>query len=322
VGQASEVGADVFDDICAACADVATRARHVRIDDAAIQALATTLRGATDLPLLPEEHPSHPGDEDATVAQVVAWNAVNFGSGWFPALRKRPGLSGARSLASAFADHVAEAGVPAAGWLASVDTRTCARIFEQPYPGPVDELLDLFAQAWRDLGALLLGRFDGSAGELVRAAGGSAASLVTTLASMPLAHDIANYEGRPVPFFKRAQITVSHLERALGGEGLGRFKDVNRLTAFADNLVPHVLRMAGVLVYDDGLSDRIEREELLEPGGAEEVEIRGCGLHAVELLAERAGRGSAAGIDHRLWRRGQDPTVKAVPRHRCRCSWY
>ena len=33
-------------------------------------------------------------DPDATLAYVVTLDAVNFGSGWFPELRKRPGMSG------------------------------------------------------------------------------------------------------------------------------------------------------------------------------------------------------------------------------------
>ena len=47
--------------------------------------------------------------------------------------------------------------------------------------------------------------------------------------------------------------------------------------------------MAGALVYDDALAGRIERGELLAPGSPEEVEIRACGVHAVELLAARTG---------------------------------
>jgi hypothetical protein len=312
----------VFDEIRTACAAVAERAVHVDIDLGALHALAATL-AADEPPLLPEERPS--GEADAMAAEVVVWNAVNFGSGWFPALRKREGLSGARSLAEALADHVAASGVPSAGMLMEADARLCAEVFGQPHPGPVDDLLELFAQAWRDLGALLTDRFDGSAAALVRAADGSAAALVCTIGGMPLAHDVAPYgdgaDRIDVPFYKRAQITVSHLARAFGGEGLGRFDDADQLTAFADNLVPHVLRMAGVLVYDEDLAGRIERGDLLDPGGAHEVEIRACGLHAVELLRGVTGL-TAAAIDHQLWQRGQDPDIKAVPRHRCRSSWY
>lgn len=314
--------ADVFDDIRSACASVAERAAAVSIDVDAVERLAATLSPA-EPPLLPEERPS--GDDDSMATEVVVWNTVNFGSGWFPLLTKRDGLSGARTLAESLADHVASAGVPTAEWLADADAATCAAVFGQPHPGPVDDLLELFAQAWRDLAGLLTDRFDGSAAALVRSAEGSAASLVGTLGEMPLAHDVARYgegdDAIEVPFYKRAQITVSHLVRVFGGQGLGRFDDADRLTAFADNLVPHVLRMAGVLVYDDDLASRIEREELLEPGSRDEVEIRACGLHAVELIAARAGLASAA-VDHQLWQRGQDPAVKAVPRHRCRCSWY
>ncbi len=314
--------ASVFEDIRRACAAVAARAARVTIDVDALDSLAATLT-TDEPPLLPEERPS--GEDEAMATEVVVWNAVNFGSGWFPVLHKRDGLSGARSLAEALADHVAESGAPTAEWLTQADARTCAEVFGQPRPGPVDDLLDLFAQAWRDLGALLADRFDGSAAELVGSAGGSAAHLVATLGAMPLAHDVARYgdgdDALEVPLYKRAQITVSHLARAFGGEGLGRFDDGDRLTAFADNLVPHVLRMAGALVYDDDLAGRIDRQDLLEPGGAEEVEIRTCGLHAVELLAQRTGL-TASSIDQQLWQRGQDPAVKAVPRHRCRCSWY
>jgi hypothetical protein len=315
-------GTSVFDRIRTRCAAVAERAVHVDIDLGALHRLAASL-APDEPPLLPEERPT--GDADAMAAEVVVWNAVNFGSGWFPELRKRDGLSGARSLAEALADHVATFGVPSAAALAEADAVFCAEVFGQPHPGPVDELLDLFARAWRDLGTLLTDHFDGSAAELVRSAGGSASALVATLGSMPLAHDVVRYGDGPgeieVPFFKRAQITVSHLARVFDGEGLGRFDDVAQLTAFADNLVPHVLRMSGVLVYDEKLVAHIEDLDLLDSGSAPEVEIRACGLHAVELLSRTSGL-KAAAIDHQLWQLGQDPDIKAVPRHRCRGSWY
>jgi hypothetical protein len=313
---------DLFSQIRAAAADVAIRAAAVHIDLDALARLADALAPQPP-PLLPEEVPA--GDDDAMVAEIVAWNAVNFGSGWFPELAKRPGLSGARTLAEALADHVAAVGAPTAEWLVDVDPATCADVFGQPHPGPVDELLGHFATAWNDLGALLLDRYDGSAAALVASAGTSAATLVATLGSMPLAADVGAYgEGADaieVPFYKRAQITVSHLIRAFDGRGPGEFADAGGLTCFADNLVPHVLRMHGVLAYDRGLAARIDGGDLLRPGSPEEVEIRACGLHAVELLARHTGL-APADIDHELWQKGQDPAIKAVPRHRCRCTWY
>jgi hypothetical protein len=100
------------------------------------------------------------------------------------------------------------------------------------------------------------------------------------------------------------------------------FHDLDRLTMFADNLVPHVLRLDGLLTYDQALLDRIERGELIEHDSPEEIEIRACALHAVELIAaERAGA-IAADIDSVLWHRGREPRYKASPRHRSRCTAY
>ena len=44
-------------------------------------------------------------------------------------------------------------------------------------------------------------------------------------------------------FFKRAQIAANDLVLA----GVAEFADIDRLTVFADNLLPHVLRLDGVL---------------------------------------------------------------------------
>ena len=63
-------------------------------------------------------------------------------------------------------------------------------------------------------------------------------------------------------FYKRAQIVANDFALA----GIAEFDDLDRLTIFADNLVPHVLRIDGVLRYDDQLAARIDRQELLPPG--------------------------------------------------------
>jgi hypothetical protein len=94
---------------------------------------------------------------------------------------------------------------------------------------------------------------------------------------------------------------------------------------FADNLVPHVLRLDGILRFDPALVARIDREELIVHGSPEEVEIRACAVHAVELLVAAAPPAcglTAAALDQLLWQRGQQPRYKASPRHRSRCTAY
>jgi hypothetical protein len=190
----------------------------------------------------------------------------------------------------------------------------------------VHELMELFAQAWRDFGVLLGEVYEDSFEAIVTRAGGSAARLVEGLAAMPLYQDVARYDELEVPLYKRAQITVADLHHAFGEGPLGRFDDLDALTLFADNLVPHVLWCRGVLVYDAGLSERIAREELLEVGSREEVEIRAVAVEAVERLVSairtRGRTTTAHALDGLLWNAGQAPEIKAHPRHRARCSYY
>jgi Queuosine salvage protein len=119
-----------------------------------------------------------------------------------------------------------------------------------------------------------------------------------------------------VGFYKRAQIAASDLALA----GVAAFDDLDDLTIFADNLVPHVLRCEGVLVYEDGLAAHIDAGRLLRPG-PQEREIRGCAVHACAQIAQRTGM-SERDLDNALWYRGQLPEYKARPRHRCRTVYY
>src|SRR5207302_1905798 len=151
--------------------------------------------------------------------------------------------------------------------------------------------------------------FNSSFRALVDSADGSAEKLAVVLAEMPFYRDVG--------FYKRAQLTAADLSLA----GVARFDDLDRLTIFADNLVPHVLRVDGVLRYEDGLARRIDAGALLEHDAPEEVEIRAVGLHAVELLAAATAR-TAQELDYVLWNRGREPRYKAVPRHRARTTAY
>ena len=72
------------------------------------------------------------------------------------------------------------------------------------------------------------------------------------------------------------------------------------LTAMADYQVPRVLRALGVLEYCPSLADRINRHDLLEEGGPEELAIRAATIIACEAIAAHTG-GTSADIDNLLW---------------------
>ena len=184
---------------------------------------------------------------------------------------------------------------------------------------PEHELMTLFAESLRDLGSNLAASSGGSFAALVDGAHGSAVNLVETLAGWRCFADVSVYEELSVPFCKRAQIAAADLHRA----GIGGFTDIASLTMFADNLVPHVLRVDGVLRFEDDLVRRIGAVELIEHGSKEEVEIRACAVHAVELIVTAASTSvTAAEVDALLWNRGQLAAYKATPRHRSRTTAY
>jgi hypothetical protein len=311
-----------------ACAEVAAQARQVSIDLAGLPGYAASLPlDVARRPLLDPAH-HHLGAGEDTVAFLVTLDSINFGSGYFPHLRKRPGLSGYFTVATALTERFRAEGPIAAAALARLTAADCAALFGQDLGNaPVAELMGLFARALNDLGRLLEDRFRGSFAALVESAGGSAEKLVMLLARMPGFDDVETYRGFAVPFYKRAQLTAADLALAFDGHGWGRFADLERLTIFADNLVPHVLRLDGLLRYRPALARRIDAEELIPAGSEEEVEIRACALHAVELMAaelRRQGQSvTAMQLDYLLWNRGQQPSYKrAKPRHRTRTVYY
>jgi hypothetical protein len=310
----------MFDRIRVACAWVAERARHVRI----APDLETYARGldvaAVQAPRYDTEH-HYLGEPDARAAYVVVLDAVNFGSGFFPALRSVDGRRGYHAVAWSLKRWFEDEGVPDTRVLRSLDAAAMATLLAQDLDDPLRaEAMRLYAEALAELGAFLDARMGGSAVALVRSAGGSAERLAALLAEMPFYRDVWRYDEREVPLYKRAQITASDLALAFGGAGYGAFDDLDRLTVFADDLVPHVLRTDGVLEYDAPLARRIADGEPLLAGSPEEVEVRAVTVHAAERITSALREDGVAvtprDLDIALWNRGQDPRYAAVPRHR------
>jgi hypothetical protein len=288
----------LLDDVRRRCAEIAAGARWVQID---LDVVATV--GRAPAPELDPVRHYLEGSADDVAAYMLTLDAINFGSGWFPTIRKRPGCSGYFTVAWALADRWREQGPWSAAELRQLDAPAVAEVLGQD---PGHELMDLYARALRDLGHFL---GDHSALELIAESDGSAERLAEILViGMPFFDDRG--------FWKRAQIASNDLNLA----GVAEFHDLDRLTIFADNLVPHVLRVDGVLRYDERLAAHIDAGELL-PTGEQEREIRACALHACELIAERTATPPRV-IDMWLWNRGQAPRYKAIPRHRTRTVFY
>jgi hypothetical protein len=311
----------------AGCKTVTEHAAYIQINYDLIPTYAESL--ALESAIRPEhDAESHYlGHNEDTAAFFLTLDSINFGSGYFPYLLKRPGMSGYFTVASCLNDRFKKKGPLSALELSRLTPEDCTLIFEQdPDSKPIGELMQLFAKALNDLGWYVQQDFNGSFSELIDTAGASAERLMQLLICMPYFYDVQRYDQIEVPFYKRAQLAAADLSLAFEGRGLGRFDDLQNLTIFADNLVPHVLRVDNILIYAETLISRIDAGKLIPAGSAEEIEIRACALHAVELiknaLITSGHKRTSMELDFLLWNQGQQSPYKSIPRHRCRTVFY
>ncbi|MHB8695545.1 MAG: queuosine salvage family protein [Solirubrobacteraceae bacterium] len=300
-----------INDLRAACALVAERARHVGINVEAIPSYASALEVP---PLVANTLTTTEAIEDAA-ARVLTLDAINFGSGWFPTLKKRPGLSGYRTIAKGLGERFEANGPWPASELEQLEVEALAQVLAQAHDHP---LIPLFVASLRDLGGHVQSDFGGRFAVIPEAAHGSALALVSELRAWDSFKDESTYDELTLPFLKRAQIAAADLHRA----GAAQYEDLHELTIFADNLVPHVLTLDGILALSPDLQRKIANEELLTHDSKEEVELRACAVHAAELILAHKPGTTAAALDGALWERGGGAFYKASPRPRCRTTAY
>jgi hypothetical protein len=306
----------LVDEIRSACGFVAARARWVRIASderigeyaQALPAPAAALGPDPEIAVLE-------GPAEVRAAFALTLDAINFGSGYWPEIRRRPGRSGFTTMALGLRERFDAEGPWSAPQLEAIDSGEVGSALGQD---PGHRLMDLYAESLRDLGRRVAAEHGGRFVAVAQAADGSAVALVERLAGWACFADASSYEGRAIPFYKRAQLACADLAHAR----VVRFGDLDRLTLFADNLIPHVLRVDGVLAYDEELLARIESGRLLDHGSPEEVEIRACAVEAVERIARARSELSPQQLDHVLWNRGREAAYKARPRHRARSTAY
>src|ERR1700729_1907990 len=144
----------IMDELRQACAAVAARARSVTVVGEAIPASAARLTPDPDPASQP---PPTQVEREARAAYWLTMDAINFGSGWFPTLRKRGTLSGYNTIASALREHFDQGGWTAAQ-LTTLDAATLGPILGQD---PGHDLMGLYAAALRDLGERVTAAHDG-----------------------------------------------------------------------------------------------------------------------------------------------------------------
>lgn len=327
----------------AACGGICAEAKHVRLYGEAAEGLAGELAEIWPAEQVHEldaevHYTLADGEPEMVAGYVLALDAINFGSGYFPALSVARGDQrrfGYNDVARPLKDWLRrEPEVLRAETLAEekLSGEQLAEELLLPDCAEALELAGLFRQALAELGRFVSAEFGGRYLRLVEGTGESALTLVRTLLRMPMFRDGRSWRGNWIPFLKRAQIAACDLHLALKPAGLASFRDLHELTIFADNALPYILREAGLLVVTDELAERVDRERaLLAAGSEEEIELRAATVWIVEelkrLLDTQGGiQTTAVELDHILWNRAQQTRRsergKGYRPHLCRCIDY
>lgn len=321
--QASETKSSAFfDSLRQGFAFVCEHADDVQIDMPALKTFAQEVLTYPAPDTFDDTHHFISGNAEADYAYVLLLDSVNFGSGYDPVLRSEKTLQDggfyftmAARLKRKFEDDPLTLADVMALTLADV-----AEIFGFSDMLKSTELATLYLDAMQKMADTIL-RNGGSFTEFVESMNSDVGKCVEILIKQPLFKDESLYKGQKIGFYKRAQITAADLHLSAKRRGVTLFNNIDNLTLFADNAVPHVLYRSGVLRYSDKLAAKIERGEVLSPSSPKEVEIRGCAAHATELIASEIGW-CAMDVDHRLWHRSEDGDMRALPTHRTYSIFY
>ncbi|KAJ8973652.1 hypothetical protein NQ317_002926 [Molorchus minor] len=184
-----------------------------------------------------------------------------------------------------------------------------------------------------EVGTVLLEKFDGTFKSVVEKAENSAVKLLKLIIdNFTCFKDEAMYKEHKVSFYKRAQILIGDIWACFQNRGVGYFDDISEITAFADYRIPQTLLWYGVFEYSEDLLKKLNAHEVLKNGDNEEIEIRGCSIHSVELLKEYAtkklddGKINSILIDHFLWdfrrKHAKEILERGLPFHKTFSIYY
>ncbi len=195
-------------------------------------------------------------------------------------------------------------------FLAKISRAEMEKIFAGNIEMPMlDEKLTLF----HDLGAVLAAKYGGRYYNFIRSCSpclyDHGNGLVERLAAeFPRYNDVSQYDGHEVKFYKLTQLGFWQIYAGLGPKRGFRLDDPQKMTAFADYIVPVALRLMGMTSYSPRLEQSINTYQMIPRDSREEIEIRAHCLYATALLADEINKRRSPErqviipqIDARLW---------------------
>jgi len=195
-------------------------------------------------------------------------------------------------------------------YLARITRTELSKIFDGNIEMPMlDEKLEVLHQ----VGEVLAENYDGRFHKFVKSCSSrlydNGNGLIDRLVKgFPRFNDVSVLDGHEIKFYKLAQLGVWMLYATLHGRGKFRLEDPQKMTAFADYIVPVALRVHGITGYSEKLEKAIHNHQLIPRDSRWEIEIRANCIYATALLTEEINKLRPPGkqviipqIDARFW---------------------
>ena len=177
-------------------------------------------------------------------------------------------------------------------YLAGITRAELNKVFEGNIEMPMlDEKLDVLHQ----VGKVLAEKYDGRFHVFVKSCSpklyDNGNGLIDRLVKeFPRFNDVSMLDGHEIKFYKLAQLGVWMLYATLHPSGKFQLEDPQKMTAFADYIVPVALRLHGITSYSQRLENAIQTHQLIPRDFRWEIEIRAHCIYATALLTEEINK--------------------------------
>lgn len=195
-------------------------------------------------------------------------------------------------------------------YLAKITRAELNKVFEGNIEMP---MLDEKLAVLHDVGRVLAEKYDGKFHNFVHSCSpklyDNGNGLIDRLVTeFPRFNDVSMLDGHEIKFYKLSQLGIWMLYATLHKAGKFRVDDPQKMTAFADYIVPVGLRLMGITGYSKELEHAINTYQLIPRDSRWEIEIRAHCLYATALLTDEINKLRPANlqiiipqIDARIW---------------------
>lgn len=185
---------------------------------------------------------------------------------------------------------------------------------EEIFRGNIEmPMLDEKLKVLRDVGKVLVAKYDGHFHNFINSCPpkiydhgkGIVDRMVT---EFPRFNDVSDLDGHEIKFYKLTQLGVWMMYATMQKQGKFKLEDADKMTAFADYIVPVALRVLGITSYSKELEQAINTYQTIPRDSRWEIEIRAHTIYATAMLTEEINKLRPADmqiiipqIDARFW---------------------